>query len=370
MAQTTEHVDTAKGNVSVVRQLSLLDRFLPLWIFLAMALGVILGAVWPGIKDLFNALRIDTVSLPIAIGLLWMMYPVLAKVKYEELGKITQVKEQFTVSLILNWVMGPAIMFGLAWLFLYNEPGYRTGLIITGLARCIAMVLIWNLLAKGDDEYCAVLVALNSVFQIIMYSPLAYFYLAVVPGWFGVQGTVVDISMGDIAKSVLIFLGIPLAAGIITRYIGMRRKGKVWYETEFMPKLGPTAMVGLLFTIVVMFSMQGDKILAQPLDVLRVAIPLLFYFVIMFAISFGISIWRKFPYRLATTQSFTAASNNFELAIAVAVGTFGIASQEALATVIGPLIEVPVLIGLVYVALWMRRKVYGGRNELQPASSL
>jgi len=370
MAQTTEHANTAKGDVSVVRQLSLLDRFLPLWIFLAMALGVILGAVWPGIKDLFNALRIDTVSLPIAIGLLWMMYPVLAKVKYEELGKITQVKEQFTVSLILNWVMGPAIMFGLAWLFLYNEPGYRTGLIITGLARCIAMVLIWNLLAKGDDEYCAVLVALNSVFQIIMYSPLAYFYLAVVPGWFGVQGTVVDISMGDIAKSVLIFLGIPLAAGIITRYVGMRRKGKVWYETEFMPKLGPTAMVGLLFTIVVMFSMQGDKILAQPLDVLRVAIPLLFYFLIMFAVSFGISIWRKFPYRLATTQSFTAASNNFELAIAVAVGTFGIASQEALATVIGPLIEVPVLIGLVYVALWIRRKVYGGRKELQPASSL
>jgi ACR3 family arsenite transporter len=358
MAQTTEHAETAKGDVSVVRQLSLLDRFLPLWIFLAMALGVILGAVWPGIKDLFNALRIDTVSLPIAIGLLWMMYPVLAKVKYEELGKITQVKEQFTVSLILNWVMGPAIMFGLAWLFLYNEPGYRTGLIITGLARCIAMVLIWNLLARGDDEYCAVLVALNSVFQIIMYSPLAYFYLAVVPGWFGVQGTVVDISMGDIAKSVLIFLGIPLAAGIITRYVGMRRKGKVWYETEFMPKLGPTAMVGLLFTIVVMFSMQGDKILAQPLDVLRVAIPLLFYFVIMFAVSFGISVWRKFPYRLATTQSFTAASNNFELAIAVAVGTFGIASQEALATVIGPLIEVPVMIGLVNVAFALRKRYF------------
>jgi len=369
MPQTTGQADATASKVSVVRQLSLLDRFLPLWIFLAMALGVILGAVWPGIKDLFNALRIDTVSLPIAVGLLWMMYPVLAKVKYEELGKIGQVKEQFSVSLILNWVLGPAIMFGLAWLFLYNEPGYRTGLIITGLARCIAMVLIWNLLAKGDDEYCAVLVALNSVFQIIMYSPLAYFYLAVVPGWFGVEGTVIDISMGDIAKSVLIFLGIPLAAGIITRYVGIRRKGKVWYETKFIPKLGPTAMVGLLFTIVVMFSMQGDKILAQPLDVLRVAIPLLFYFLIMFAVSFGISIWRKFPYELAATQSFTAASNNFELAIAVAVGTFGIASQEALATVIGPLIEVPVLIGLVYVALWIRRKVYGGKGELRPAPS-
>ncbi len=369
MPQTTGQAETRASNVSVVRQLSLLDRFLPIWIFLAMALGVILGAVWPGIKDLFNTLRIDTVSLPIAIGLLWMMYPVLAKVKYEELGKITQVKEQFTVSLLLNWVLGPVIMFGLAWLFLYNEPAYRTGLIITGLARCIAMVLIWNLLAKGDDEYCAVLVALNSVFQIIMYSPLAYFYLAVVPGWFGVEGTVVDISMGDIAKSVLIFLGIPLAAGIITRFVGIRRKGKVWYESKFIPKLGPTAMVGLLFTIVVMFSMQGDKILAQPLDVLRVAIPLLVYFLVMFAVSFGIAIWRKFPYELATTQSFTAASNNFELAIAVAVGTFGIASQEALATVIGPLIEVPVLIGLVYVALWIRRKVYGGRSELRAASS-
>ncbi len=369
MQQSTGQTEARASNVSVVRQLSLLDRFLPLWIFLAMALGVILGALWPGVKDLFNALRIDTVSLPIAIGLLWMMYPVLAKVKYEELGKITQVREQFTVSLILNWVLGPAIMFGLAWLFLSTEPGYRTGLIITGLARCIAMVLIWNLLAKGDDEYCAVLVALNSVFQIIMYSPLAYFYLAVVPGWFGAEGTVVDISMGDIAKSVLIFLGIPLAAGIITRFVGIRRKGKEWYESEFIPKLGPTAMVGLLFTIVVMFSMQGDKILAQPLDVLRVAIPLLFYFLIMFAVSFGISIWRKFPYELATTQSFTAASNNFELAIAVAVGTFGIASQEALATVIGPLIEVPVLIGLVYVALWIRRKVYSGRSDLRAASS-
>ncbi len=355
----------------IVGRLSLLDRFLPLWIFLAMAAGVILGAVMPGIKDVFNALSIGTVSLPIAIGLLWMMYPVLAKVKYEELAKITQVKEQFAVSLTLNWVIGPFIMFVLAWLFLYNEPGYRTGLIITGLARCIAMVLIWNMLAGGDSEYCAVLVALNSVFQIVMYSPLAYFYLVVVPGWFGVEGTVVDISMGDIAKSVLIFLGIPLAAGILTRHVGIRRKGKEWYETVLMPRLGPTAMVGLLFTIVVMFSMQGDKILAQPLDVLRVAIPLVVYFLIMFAVSFAISIWRRFRYPLAATQSFTAASNNFELAIAVAVGTFGIASQEALATVIGPLIEVPVLIGLVYVALWIQRVFFSPdgtvREKGQPA---
>jgi ACR3 family arsenite transporter len=354
MTETTSASRDAEGR-GVVGKLPLLDRFLPIWIFLAMALGVIAGYIWPGIAGVFDTLRIDTVSLPIAIGLLWMMYPVLAKVKYEELGKVAQAWEQFSVSLVLNWVIGPAIMFVLAWLLLADLPHYRTGLIIVGLARCIAMVLIWNMLAGGDNEYCAVLVALNSVFQIIMYSPLAYFYLVVVPGWLGGEGTVVDISMGDIAKSVLIFLGIPLAAGIITRFTMIRRRGKEWYDTVLMPRLGPTALVGLLFTIVVMFSMQGDKILAAPLDVLRVAIPLVIYFLLMFAVSFAVSVWRKFPYELAATQSFTAASNNFELAIAVAVGTFGIASQEALATVIGPLIEVPVLIGLVYVALWARR---------------
>jgi ACR3 family arsenite transporter len=350
IASSTE----VKGR-SIVRQLSLLDRFLPLWIFLAMAAGVLLGAIAPGIKDVFNALQIDTVSFPIAVGLLWMMYPVLAKVKYEELGKVGQAWEQFGVSLVLNWVIGPVIMFVLAWVLLPDLPAYRTGLIITGLARCIAMVLIWNMLAQGDSEYCAVLVALNSIFQIVMYSPLAYFFLRVVPGWLGAEGTVVDIGMADIAKSVLIFLGIPLAGGIITRYVGIRHRGKEWFENELMPRLGPTALIGLLFTIVVMFSMQGDQILDKPLDVLRVAIPLVVYFVLMFFVSFGISLWRKFPYELAATQSFTAASNNFELAIAVAVGTFGIASSEALATVIGPLIEVPVLIGLVYVALWVRR---------------
>jgi ACR3 family arsenite transporter len=339
----------------IVGQLSMLDRFLPLWIFLAMAVGVLLGAVAPAVKDLFDALRIGTVSFPIAVGLLWMMYPVLAKVKYEELGKVAQAWEQFGISLTLNWVIGPVIMFALAWLLLPDHPAYRTGLIIVGLARCIAMVLIWNMLAEGDSEYCAVLVALNSIFQIVMYSPLAYFFLRVVPGWLGAQGTVVDIGMGDIAKSVLIFLGIPLAGGILTRYVGIRRRGKDWYENELLPKLGPTALIGLLFTIVVMFSMQGDQILDKPLDVLRVAIPLVFYFVIMFFVSFALSLWRKFPYELAATQSFTAASNNFELAIAVAVGTFGIASSEALATVIGPLIEVPVLIGLVYVALGIKR---------------
>jgi ACR3 family arsenite transporter len=345
----------AQPQAGVFQRLSLLDRFLPLWIFAAMAVGILLGAVAPGIKDVFNALSIGTVSLPIAVGLLWMMYPVLAKVKYEELGKVSQAWEQFSVSLMLNWLIGPIIMFVLAWVFLPDLPHFRTGLIIVGLARCIAMVLIWNMLAGGDSEYCAVLVALNSIFQIVMYSPLAYFFLAVVPGWFGVQGTVVNISMLDIARSVLIFLGIPLAAGILTRWYFLRTRGQVWYETRLMPRLGPTAMVGLLFTIVVMFSMQGDKILAAPLDVLRVAVPLLVYFIIMFFVSFGLSLWRKFPYELAATQSFTAASNNFELAIAVAVGTFTIASQEALAAVIGPLIEVPVLIGLVYVALWIRR---------------
>jgi len=361
----TELASARAKSGSIVGQLSLLDRFLPLWIFLAMAVGVILGAVWPGIKDLFNALSIGTVSLPIAIGLLWMMYPVLAKVKYEELGKVAQAWEQFGVSLVLNWLIGPIIMFVLAWLFLSDLPHYRTGLIITGLARCIAMVLIWNMLAGGDSEYCAALVALNSVFQIVMYSPLAYIFLVVVPGWFGVQGTAVNIGMWDIAKSVLIFLGIPLAGGIITRFTLIGSRGKEWYETRFMPRLGPTAMIGLLFTIVVMFSMQGDKILARPLDVLRVAIPLLVYFVVMFFVSFGLSLWRKFPYELAATQSFTAASNNFELAIAVAVGTFTIASQEALATVIGPLIEVPVLIGLVYVALWIKRAWFSASSAIK-----
>jgi arsenite transporter len=354
MAQLATTTGSSR-QTGVLRQLSLLDRFLPLWIFLAMAVGVLLGALSPDVKAAFNALSVGTVSLPIAIGLLWMMYPVLAKVKYEELGKVAQAWEQFGVSLVLNWVVGPIVMFVLAWLFLSDLPHLRTGLIIVGLARCIAMVLIWNMLAGGDSEYCAVLVALNSVFQIVMYSPLAFIFLRIVPGWFGLSGIDVNIGMWDIAKSVLIFLGIPLAAGIITRFTLLRRRGSEWYESKFMPRLGPTAMVGLLFTIVVMFSMQGDKILAAPFDVLRVALPLVLYFALMFFLSFALSLRRRFPYELAVTQSFTAASNNFELAIAVAVATFGIASPEALATVIGPLIEVPVLIGLVYVALWMKQ---------------
>lgn len=364
MTTADTHSSARTGKPSVVGRLSTLDRFLPLWIFLAMAFGLLLGYFAPGVKGVFSAFSIGTVSLPIAVGLLWMMYPVLAGVKYEELSKIGGAWRQFGMSLILNWIVGPLIMFGLAWLFLPDLPGYRTGLIITGLARCIAMVLIWNMLAGGDDEYCAVLVALNSVFQIVMYGPLAYFYLRVVPGWFGAQGTAVNISMWGIAKSVLIFLGIPLAAGVITRFTLLRRKGAEWYDTKFMSRLGPTALVGLLFTIVVMFSLQGDRILAQPLDVLRVALPLGVYFALMFFVSFGLSRWAKFPYELAATQSFTAASNNFELAIAVAVGTFTIASQEALATVIGPLIEVPVLVGLVYVALWMKNSFFSMKRNV------
>ena len=358
-ASSASRFSQEDGNV--LGRLSTLDRFLPIWIFVAMAIGVGLGAVAPGIKDVFNALSVGTVSAPIAVGLLWMMYPVLAKVKYEELAKIRDAWRQFSVSLVLNWIVGPLLMFALAWIFLPNQPGFRTGLIIVGLARCIAMVLIWNMLADGDSEYCAALVALNSVFQIIMYSPLAYIYLKVLPEWLGFQGTVINITMWDIAKSVLIFLGIPLLAGILTRFYFLKRRGKEWYETKLMPRLGPTALIGLLFTIVVMFAMQGDRILAQPLDVLRVALPLLVYFVVMFFLSFGLSKALGFEYEMAATQSFTAASNNFELAIAVAVGTFTIASQEALATVIGPLIEVPVLIGLVYVSLWLGRRFFGRR---------
>ena len=348
----------ASPETNVFKQLSTLDRYLPLWIFAAMALGIALGNFFPNLGPALDSVKLDTVSLPIAIGLLWMMYPVLAKVKY---GKVPQVAANWKMSgtsLLLNWIIGPALMFALAWFFLSDYPEYRTGLILVGLARCIAMVLIWNMLACGDNEYAAVLVAINSVFQIVMYTVLGYFYLTIVPQWLGGAAVALDVSMWEIAKSVLIFLGIPLAAGFLTRLILVQQKGEEWYETKFVPRLSPTAIIGLLFTIVMMFSLKGEVILERPMDVVRIALPLVLYFMVMFSVAFAISYWLKFPYPDTATISFTATGNNFELAIAVAIGVFGLASNEALATVVGPLIEVPVLIGLVYISLWLGRRLY------------
>jgi ACR3 family arsenite transporter len=360
----TAHLPTAptpaRQNSSVFGQLSVLNRLLPLWIFVAMAAGITLGKLFPNLGPALDSVKLDTVSLPIAIGLLWMMYPVLAKVNYGKIPAIVGNWKMSGTSLVLNWIVGPALMFVLAWVLLPDYPEYRTGLIIVGLARCIAMVLIWNMLARGDSEYAAVLVAINSVFQIVMYTVLGYFYLTVLPGLLGAEGVALNISMGDIAKSVLIFLGIPLLAGFLTRLILGRMKGEEWYEKKFVPRLSPTAIIGLLFTIVMMFSLKGEVILERPLDVVRIALPLLLYFGIMFIISFGASYLLKFPYADTAAISFTAASNNFELAIAVAIAVFGLASGEALATVVGPLVEVPVLVGLVYVSLWLGRKLYPG----------
>jgi len=347
------------------RELSFLDRYLTLWIFTAMALGVGIGYIFPDVAGILDAFRLDTVSLPIAIGLLVMMYPPLAKVKYEELRRLVTAKESkkvFGTSLVLNWVIGPLLMFGLAWAFLPDLPEFRMGLIMIGLARCIAMVLVWNQLADGDCEYCAVLVALNSLFQIFMYSFLAYLFITVLSGWIGgaAASAAVNVSVADIAKSVFIFLGIPFIAGVITRYALVARKGKEWYDGKFAPAISPLALIGLLFTIVVMFALKGSYIIGRPLDVARVAVPLVTYFLLMFFVSFWISYRLKFSYGLAATQSFTAASNNFELAIAVCIGVWGIASLQAFAAVIGPLMEVPVLIGLVNVALWMKRRYFFG----------
>jgi arsenite transporter len=349
---------TALSRPAVAGQLSTLDRWLPVWIFLAMALGIALGKALPGLAPALDAMKLDTVSLPIAIGLLWMMYPVLARVNYAKIPAIAGNTKLLTTSLVLNWVIGPALMFVLAWALLPDHSEYRTGLIIVGLARCIAMVLIWNMLACGNNEYAAVLVALNSAFQIVMYTVLGYVYLMLIPQWLGVAGTSLHISMWAVAKSVLIFLGIPLAAGFLTRVFLGRIKGQAWYDTRFIPRLAPTALIGLLFTIVMMFSLKGEVILTLPLDVLRIAVPLLLYFGLMFTLSFGLSYLLKFPYADTATLSFTAASNNFELAIAVAISVFGITSGEALAAVVGPLVEVPVLIGLVYVSLWLGRRLY------------
>lgn len=341
---------------AVAGRLSALDRYLPLWIALAMAAGLALGALVPGFDDALDALRVGTVSLPIALGLLLMMYPVLAKVRYEELGRVTGDRRMLAASLVLNWIVGPLLMFALAWVFLADQPEYRTGLIIVGLARCIAMVLIWSDLACGDGEATAVLVAINSVFQVVAYAVLGWFYLTALPGLLGLDTQGFEVSMWEVARTVLIFLGIPLAAGFATRRIGIRRRGEAWYRERFLPRIGPFALYGLLFTIVMLFAIQGDAITSEPLDVVLIAVPLLVYFLVMFFVSFWAGRALGLGYARTTSLSFTAASNNFELAIAVAVGVFGAASGQALAGVVGPLIEVPVLVGLVYVALRLGRR--------------
>lgn len=346
----------------VVGRLSTLNRFLPVWILLAILVGLLLGRAIPGLDSALNTVTVGSVSLPIAIGLLLMMYPVLAKVRYTELGTVTRDRRLLVSSIVLNWVVGPAVMFALAWIFLPDLPAYRTGLIIVGLARCIAMVLIWNDLACGDNEAAAVLVAMNSIFQIFAFAILGYFYLQVLPGWLGLAQAPLDISMLDIALSVLIFLGIPLVAGYLTRTVGERTRGRDWYESKFLPRIGPVALYGLLFTIIILFALQGGTITSQPLDVVRIAIPLLIYFFLMWFGSLLLGRFEGLGYARSATLAFTAAGNNFELAIAVAIGVFGVTSGEALAGVVGPLIEVPVLVALVFVSLWLRPRLFGART--------
>ncbi len=351
---------TAGREEPVLARLSVLDRWLPAWILAAMVVGLVLGGLLPGLAGVMDAVKIGSVSLPIAIGLLVMMYPVLAKVRYRETGRVLADRRLMVTSLSMNWLIAPAFMFTLAWLLLPDLPEYRTGLIIVGLARCIAMVLIWNDLACGDREAAAVLVAVNSVFQVIAFGALGWFYLQVLPGWLGLSTTSAGFSIAAITVSVLVFLGIPLVAGFVTRTLGERAKGRHWYEMRFLPRIGPFALYGLLFTIVVLFALQGDSITSRPLDVARIALPLLIYFVVIFGAGILLGRGLKLGYARTTTLAFTAAGNNFELAIAVAVGTFGVTSGQVLAGVVGPLVEVPVLVALVHVALWARRRFFAG----------
>ncbi len=352
----TQHSAPPQG--AVLTRLSVLDRFLPVWIAAAMGSGIALGRALPRLDSWLSKVTLAGTSLPIALGLLVMMYPVLAKVRYGELGRVTSNRRLMVPSLVLNWLVGPAVMFALAWLMLPDLPAYREGLIIVGLARCIAMVLIWNELAGGDREAAALLVALNSLFQIIAFAALAYFYLKLLPSWLGLSTSTVDVSMWAVAQSVLIFLGIPLFAGWLSRTLGERLRGRAWYEVRFIPRIAPVALYGLLFTVVVLFALQGNAVSRHPGDVARIAAPLVAYFAIMWAGSFALGYRMRLAYQQTATLAFTAASNNFELAIAVAIGVFGVTSGQALAGVVGPLIEVPALVGLVYVSLWARRHFY------------